>query len=298
VTVTVHDPTRRAGLTRRHPLLCFFALAYGLTWLAWLPYVLSTNAGLGLLPLRIPELLGGTQTLGLVPGAYLGPITSALIVTATAEGRAGLRRWGRRLVRWRVGWPWYAVALLGVPAVLVATTFVLPGAWHHPRLPTAGILLGYLPMLLLQFVTTGVAEEPGWRDFALPRLQQRLGPLGGTLLLGVLWGGWHLPLFLTSWAGWPDVRWYDPVEFVATAVALSIPITWLFNRTGQSLPLVMLLHANVNTVFSLGWPALFPALDAFHDSLHVLLIACALIAVPLIVATRGRLGAGQRPTSR
>jgi hypothetical protein len=145
------------------------------------------------------------------------------------------------------------------------------------------------------------AGQPGQR--VRPSAQQlahhlRVDDGGGTLLLGVLWGGWHLPLFLTAWAGWPHVRWYDPVEFIATAVALSIPITWVFNRTGQSLPLVMLLHSNVNTVFTLAWPTLFPALDAFHDSLRVLLIACALAAVLLLVATRGRLGAGQRPTSR
>lgn len=98
---------------------------------------------------------------------------------------------------------------------------------------------------LVLAITTGLAEEPGWRDFALVRLQDRLGPINGTVPLGVLWGGWHLPLFLSTWGGWPHVLWYEPIEFVGVAIALSFPITWVFNRTGQSLPLVMLLHANV-----------------------------------------------------
>jgi membrane protease YdiL (CAAX protease family) len=293
VTVTAHDLTKRARMgrfVRRYPLVCFFALAYALSWLYWLPFVLAENTGLGVLPLRIPAVLGDTQLLGMLPGSYLGPITAALIVTAIAEGRAGLRRWARRLVRLRVGWRWYLAVLLGVPVVLLATTFVLPGAWADPRLPTAGLLLGYLSTLLVQLITTGLAEEPGWRDFALVRLQDRLGPISGTMLLGVLWGGWHLPLFLSTWGGWPHVLWYEPIEFVGAAIALSFPITWVFNRTGHSLPLVMLLHANVNTVFSVTWFQLFPSLDAFRDSLHVLFIASVLSAVVLSVATRGRLG--------
>lgn len=289
-TVDESNRIRRAGIIRRHPLACFFALAYGLSWLAWLPYVLSANAGLGVLPLRIPAVQGSTQTLGVAPGGYLGPITAALIVTAAVEGGPGLRRWARRLIRWRVGLRWYGVAVLGVPAALIIGTFALPGAWRQVQPPSAAALLGYLPLLLAQFVFTGLAEEPGWRDFALPRIQRRLGPLRGTLLLGVLWGGWHLPLFLTAWAGWPAVRWYDPVEFVAVAVVLSISMTWVFNRTGQSLPLVMLLHAAVNAVFSGIWPEMFPGVDPFRDSLHALLIAATITAAVLIGITRGRLG--------
>jgi membrane protease YdiL (CAAX protease family) len=69
-------------------------------------------------------------------------------------------------------------------------------AWDTVQAPTIALLLAYPPMLLAQLATTGPAEEPGWRDFALPLLQRRFGPLAGTLLLGVLWGAWHLPLFL------------------------------------------------------------------------------------------------------
>jgi membrane protease YdiL (CAAX protease family) len=277
-----------ARLIRRYPLPSFFALAYLLSWLAWLPYVLGRD-GLELLPFHVP----GGQLLGVLPGGYLGPITSALVVTAVTGGRTGLRRWGRRLVRWGVAWWWYPVVILGVPVALVVATFVLPGAWGHLRTPSTAVLAGYLPLLVLQVLTTGVAEEPGWRDFALPRLQGRYGPLVGTLVLGPLWGAWHLPLFLTAWAG-PHVSWVMPVEFMVTAVALSIVMTWLFNRTGESLPLVMVFHASLNTVFSSAWPWMFPTLDPDADSLHALLAVSALLAAVLLVATRGRLGAPRR----
>jgi membrane protease YdiL (CAAX protease family) len=115
-----------------------------------------------------------------VPGAYLGPVTAAFAVTAIADGRAGLARWGRRLVRWRVGARWYLFGLAAVPVVGIAATFAIPGAWADVRLPPATALLLHLPVPALQIVTTGLAEEPGWRDFAQPRLQDRFGPLTGS----------------------------------------------------------------------------------------------------------------------
>lgn len=276
---------------RKRPLLVYFALSYGLTWLCWLPYVLS-ETGLGLLPIRYPEILGSSQTLGLLPGAYLGPITAAFVVTAVVDGRPGLRNWAKRLVRWRVSLRWYLGILLAVPVVAIVAAFPIPGALADFRFPGATVFLMYVPMLIMQFLTTGAAEEPGWRDFAQPRLQARYGPLAGSLILGPLWGAWHLPLFFSEWAGWPDVDWLMVVEFVGSAVLLSIVMTWVFNRTNESLPLIMMFHASVNTVYSLAWDEIFPSLDAFRDSMHALVIGSGVTAVVLLIATRGRLGYG------
>jgi membrane protease YdiL (CAAX protease family) len=282
------DTTGFRGYIRRHALLAFFVLANGLSWLAWLPYILSKN-GLGLIGLRFPEILGTDQVLGVLPGAYLGPVTAAFIVTATANGRAGLRHWADRLVRWRVNWRWYVGILATVPAVVLLVTCVLPGAVQGAHLPGVAVLIGYLPVLVVQFITTAVAEEPGWRDFALPRLQRRHGATLGTVALGLLWGMWHLPLYLTHWGGWPDVAWWQPVEFVAACVPLSLTMTWVFNRTNESLPMVMILHASINTVFSLVWPQMFPQLTS-RDGGHVVLIASTASALVLLAVTRGKLG--------
>ncbi|WP_432827648.1 CPBP family intramembrane glutamic endopeptidase [Dactylosporangium sp. CA-092794] len=277
------------GLVHRFPVVVFFALAFGLSWVAWTPYILS-ESGLGWIPLRFPEVLGTTQFAGVLPGAYLGPLTAAFVVTAAAEGRAGLRHWSRRLVRLRVGWRWYLLVLTAVPAVILLATLALPGSWGHVRAPGVAVLVGYLPLLLVQIVTTAMAEEPGWRDFALPRLQGRFGAVAGTVVLGVLWGCWHLPLFFTEWGGWPHVSWVTPVEFVAGCVPLSLVMTWVFNRTGESLPIVMLLHAGINTTYSLVWSQVFPTLDLQRDSMHAQLIGSTVVALLLIAATRGRLG--------
>lgn len=273
-------------LVRQRPLLSFFLLAYGVSWLAWTPYLLSLD-GFGVLPFRFPELLGDTQLIGIMPGAYLGPLTAAFTVTALTEGRAGLRRWRSRLFRWRVGLRWYVLTLVGFPVVLLAGALVLPGGAASFQLPGAGFLLAYVSMLVIQFLTSGLAEEPGWRDFALHRLQQRHHPLVATVVLGVLWAGWHFPLFLTAWAG----RVADAGllgQFVLLTVGLSVVITWIYNRARQSLPMVILLHATFNTVAGVAQPAFYPTLDTRWSWSPVL--AVGVLAVALVVGTRGRLG--------
>jgi membrane protease YdiL (CAAX protease family) len=280
------------AFVRRHGLVSYYALAYGLSWLAWLPYILSQD-GLGVLDISFPKILGNTQLAGILFGAYLGPLGAAFIVTAISERRPGLRRWVGRLFRWRVGWRWYALALVGVPALLVAGTLaVSPGSAADLRFPPLKLLLVYVPFLLLQMVTTGLAEEPGWRDFALVRHQRLHGPLLGTLILGVLWAGWHLPLFLTAWG--EGAGGFNPMavfQFVAFAVVLSVFITWLFNRTRESLPVVMLAHVSVNNFSSVMFFAVFTTVDPFGPVLNWAgIVGFGAVALALVAATRGRLG--------
>ncbi|MEV4841132.1 type II CAAX endopeptidase family protein [Nonomuraea sp. NPDC049486] len=280
------------GFIRRRPLISFFVLANLMSWAAWTPYILSAT-GLGVLDFTFPSALGGTQILGVLPGAYLGPILAAFIVTAVADGREGVRRWIGRMTKWRVSWVWYVATAVGVPAAIIVSGLALSGG--DIRLPSAVMLVAYLPGLLIQMVTTGLAEEPGWRDFALPRMQRRFGPLGATLVLGPLWGIWHLPLFLSEWGGWPDVTWMRVGEFVAFACVFSVVVTWVFNRTGQSLPLVMLLHVSVNNFMSIMYADVFPSLATAEQASHVTLLAGTTAALVVLVATRGRLGYRPEP---
>jgi membrane protease YdiL (CAAX protease family) len=288
--VSTQNPTlpgRARALIARNPLVSFFTLAFALSWIAWTPYVLG-KTGLGVEPdFDFPEILGTTQLLGVLPGAYLGPILAAFVVTAAAEGRPGLRRWAGRLLKWNVNWRWYAGAILGVPAALVVTSLALIGGEIH--LPSSMVFVALVPGLVLQLVTTGLAEEPGWRDFALPHLQPRFGPLRGTLILGPLWGLWHLPLFFSEWGRWPDVTVWTIVEFVATTTLFSILMTWVFNRSGQSLPIAMLVHTSVNNTMSIAWAELFPGSDS-DDIALTFLVSSGVAAAVVLIATRGRLG--------
>jgi uncharacterized protein len=277
---------RAAALVREHPLVAFFTLALGLSWVAWTPWILSRD-GLGVLAFSFPSVLGTTQLTGMLPGAYLGPLGAAFVVTALTTGRAGLRVWAGRLLRWRVAPRWYAVALLAVPAAVLALGAVASGG--QVRSPGLLVVASYLPFLLLQMLTTGLAEEPGWRDFALPLLQERFGPLGAAAVLGPLWGAWHLPLFLTEWGSWPDVTWGSVVQFVAFSALFNVVIVWLFNRTGQSLPIVMLFHVSLNNTVTVFWAATFPGVGG--DQLQGWLLAgAAVAAAAVVVLTRGRLG--------
>jgi len=165
----------------------------------------------------------------------------------------------------------------------------VPGAFGQARAFPLSPLLGYVPMLALQVVTTAFAEEPGWRDFALPRLQRARGPVLGTVVPGLLWG-WHLPLFLSAWGDYPRASPLQPVVFVGGCVPLSLVMTCVFNLARQSVPVVMLLHASINTTYTLVWPVMFPAVSAAGLGYTVQLVAATLVTLVLLVATRGRRG--------
>src|SRR5690625_5331077 len=218
-SVSTKQPAAWRRVVKRHPMISFFTLALSLSWIAWIPFILSGHS-LGVLDFTVPA----PQLMLMLPGAYLGPIFSAFFVTAIADGRAGVRRWAGRILKWRVRWSWYALAVLGVPLALFLCG--LPFSGGDVQMPPLWVFAVYIPSLLLQFLTTGIAEEPGWRDFALPRMQPYFGPLRGTIILGVIWGIWHLPLYLTSWGGYPHVAWDAPIEFVISCIFISIVMTW------------------------------------------------------------------------
>jgi uncharacterized protein len=288
ITETSHHQTRDAlarpsgpgGFIRRHPLACYFVLAYGISWVAWTPFILS---GHGVGEENFPFPNGPLGQLAIIPGAYLGPLFSAFLVTAIADGRTGLQHWWRRLVRFRVGWYWYALALLGPPVFIELGTLPLPGALAGIHGVPPQVALAYLPALVIQILTTAGATSP------CPAFQRLHGPLVGTLILGPLWAGWHLPLFLTDWAPVRE-NLVAVGEFTLAAVAFSIIVTWVFNRTRFSLPIAILIHAGNNAIFSVAWPGLFPTLDPSWNTLHAFTITYCVLAVLLIAITRGRLG--------
>src|SRR5215217_2290712 len=150
-----------AAWIARHPLTAYFALAFLGTWLVLAPLPLGRSEhGLGLLPLAVP---GGADFLLAQLSTFTGPLLAAVLVTAATEGREGLRQLRRRILRWRVGVQWYLVALLAPLAIFA----------QQPAL----LLTGFLPYVLLFFFLPSLGEEPGWRGFALPRLQAHHGPL-------------------------------------------------------------------------------------------------------------------------
>ena len=258
-----------SALTRRHPMIAFFTLAYGISWA-----ILLVLYGLLGLPAALVILL---QT--------LGPTIAALVMIRVLEGPTGPRRLLARVRIWRVARRFYLFALVGIPVVSILAALVLPGAMVGLGDQSAAKLgIEFLAFIVVGFVSGPLFEEPGWRGFALPHLQNQMGALRGTLLLGTLWAAWHLPQYLVpEWAdqnGGLDATLV--VTFMLMVVAIAPILTWLYNRTSGSLLLVMLAHSSINAALAVFVVA--------TSALNVGLLAFGGLSIVLIVATRGRLG--------
>jgi uncharacterized protein len=240
---------------RQHRLSTFFVLAYVLSWTPWA----FDAAGLSL----------GTS---FFPG---GPLVAALVVIAVAEGGPGFRELGSRLVRWRVGWVWYAVAL-GLPVVLVLATGWVTSWLGAPAPDLSAVVWAdvvlVLALRLVNPLDSAMGEEPGFRGYALPHLQDRLSPLAGATVLGVLTAGWHLPLVLQGSLGWIGLP---------STVVITFLYVWLFNRTGGSLLMPLLFHASQGA-FTFGMLGFAGAdLDRAADVYFGLLVLAVIAVVGL-----------------
>ena len=232
---------------KRHPLFFYFLLAYALTWI--------------LTPLIAISPLYG------LPGLF-APAIAAVLVTHITEGREAVRQLLGRLRIWRVGAQWYLFALafpLPVSAIIMYLG-VLFGAPNQVQLsPVTGLSLVIFMMV--------VGEEIGWRGYALPKLMESQPALQASLVLGILWGLWHLPTFLLP--GLPQSNVPIPAYLLYT-MALSVLFTWLYQHTQGSLLLATLFHGAID-IFGLINPALDP-------SLRWWIMALVYAAAALIVA--------------
>jgi len=280
------DAPRRGikALLARHPLFFFFLFAYAFSWLTWMPLVLSED-GAGLLSYRWP--LGLYVHIAIA--SFVAPFLSAFIMTGITEGREGVGRLLRQLVLWRVGFKWYLFALLGIPAIMVLSVIVLPGALASFQGFASLAPLPFLSLFVYVFFLGGpFGEETGWRGFALPRLQTMHGPLVGSLILGLIWALWHLPIFwVPAWNLPPTIL--NIVMFVIAAIAFTIVMTWVFNNTKGSLLIATLIHASFD-MFMAALNGLFPApiVNDYGSNMPVL-IGFGALALVLVALTRGRL---------
>jgi uncharacterized protein len=253
------------SLIRRYPLVSFFVLAYVLAWIIESPLVF----------LRDTFPAGDPPGLFLVILASNVPSLLAIVLTAIVLGRGALRKLMGRLLIWRVNPLWYLGVVLG-PVALVGGTIALNALLGRPAL-SLGIpsLLGLVIMLaIFIFPGSALGEEIGWRGYALPRLQARMSALSASLLLAPIWALWHLPLWLTGAPGRTPLIY---AAFVVSAFGLSVLLTWVYNSTGGSLLLVVLLHATINLPITL-------LIDALGSRVTVpVLLYFGLMAVAAIV---------------
>jgi CAAX protease family protein len=208
--------------TSRHRLSTFFFLAIAIAWLPW-PFYEA----------------------GISPVAFLpfGPLVAALVVIGLTEGRRGYHTLGSRMIRWRVGWTWWVVAL-GLPlAVLAIATTANVTVWGAPAPVMADIAWGAIAVnFAVRFIdpTDGpMGEEPGFRGYALPQLQRRMPPLASGMVLGIMASLWHLPLVVVGQL---------PAFGLIVTFAITQVYVWLFNHTGGSVLLTLAFHVAQGTI--------------------------------------------------
>lgn len=209
-------------------LINFFALAFGITWALWL--------AAAALPPTVPG-----RALLFLPGTVT-PALVALWLTVSKDGESGRLALLRRVFTWRVSARWYVFALGYMAAIKFAAACIeraLTGEW--PAFGTIPVVLLFLATLVSTPVQAG--EELGWRGYALPRMTAMIGLRWSSIILGVIWAAWHLPLFFIPGI---DVAGQSFLVYVLDVTALSVAFSYLYERTNGSLLLVMLLHAAVN----------------------------------------------------
>lgn len=215
-----HGAARVSVWARRRDLPLYFVLAFLLSWLPWPLVALNPDSS---------------------PMVPFGPLLAAVIAGGLT---GGLGRLFVQLRRWPSSPHWYLIALL-VPVLITGLaaglTVALGGSpVGLPSRPDAGAVIA---TFVATAVLVGLFEEVGWRGYALPRLQQKMAGLPAALWLGVVWALWHLPLLVSDPSGQRPV-----VQFVILVVAQSVVLSWLYNSTSASVPLLILGHAAIDTV--------------------------------------------------
>jgi CAAX protease family protein len=240
------------SVVRRHPVITFFLLAYVLSWTAifWQSFF--------------------------APGV----LVAALIVVSLTEGVAGLRAIGSRLIRWRVSWIWYALAL-GVPLSVTFASIWLNTALGAPVPEIAEFRVWYgLPMAIginiVNPLNAQLPEEASFRGWAQPKLQTTRTPLAATALMAIGVTIWHIPFFVMPQFG------SSPIEATAT-VAVTFWYAWLFNHASGSALLTLIAHATEGAIqTSTLWQ---PGTDTTRMTWLYSLVWC-LVAIGLLVFNR------------
>ena len=282
---------------KRHPVLTYYVLTFAISW------------G-GFLLVGGPGLFSGTswQSDPLFMFAILvmvvGPSIASILLTGLVDGRAGYRGLLSRMLRWRVGACWYAVALLTIPVLsaVVLFTLSLTSPVYLPTIVTTGDKATLLLTGIAFGLMGGFVEELGWTGFAIPRLRKRHSVLTTGLIVGVLWGAWHLLQMLwvgSTSSGALSLAIFLPLYFFFAIVSLTayrVLMVWVYDRTG-SLLVAILMHGSyiLSTLFILG-PHVIEGVSFLNYS-FVLSAALWLVVAVVAVANGGQLSRGENTSA-
>jgi len=241
-------------MTKRYTLPIFFLLTFALTWVMWIPAVfVKANGG--------NSILGPDNPIGQL-GRW-APGIAAILLTGLIAGKGEIGVLLRPLKIWRVNLGWYAFALLFQPVLFLTAKFIdgLFGNSYEVASPLASVtgqapIAFVVPVIVISAIPGAFMEELGWRGFALPQLQAKNTALIASVLLGLVWGIWHIP----SMIFFGQTNALAIVIAVINFIPATILFTWLFNNTKGSLLLVTLFHAS--TQYSSNFLGMIPTQTA------------------------------------
>lgn len=278
----------------RHPASAYFALTFAISWTGVLPTFLASGG--------IHATAESSQRWFIYALAAMlaGPSIAGIVMTAALHGMSGLRALLTRMTMWRVSVWWYAVAILTAPLLMLATLFAL--SLISPAFAPAIFITGDRMTLLLASLgvglSAGIFEEIGWTGFAIPTLRRRCTLLTTGLIVGVLWGAWHM-LTNVLWAasvsaGDMPPSLYLPASIVGVLIgylpAFRVLMVWVYERTGSVL-VAMLMHVSLTTTVI----ALTPTSAGVPLLLGSYAIAATMWVVVAVIAMLNRRRASPRP---
>lgn len=263
----------------------FVLIAYGWTWLFWVPEALLAQ-GLGVAPEAVGGFLGGPFN----PAAW-GPLIAALFVTWRYHGFSGLKALLRRGIALRLGLYWYLVILLIFPLLIGGSLFLattLAGAPLPEMTALQQPIVLPIALVFIFFLGGPLQEEFGWRGYAFEHLRQRYSALLAAIIAGLMWGVWHVPLFFV-----PRQEFYYNRPFwglLLTTTLVGILLAWIYMNTGGSVFAAILGHAMFN------WSNfVFPTLGV--DEAGLILFGLYFLVVIIIVALYGPMTLSRGPRS-
>jgi uncharacterized protein len=257
----------------RSPLLAYFVLSYTFFW----GFLVLVIVILGMLRLQPDALPAWTMSIIVILGSWM-PNLAAVTVTGVLAGRASIRQLLGKFFAYRIATRWYLAALFPFALAFVAAgLYRLAGGTAPGNMGLS--MFFWAGLIILNLLQGATGEEAGWRGFALPRLQKSHGPVKASLILGLIWSFWHLPLWLISGYSGPDLLIYVLV-FSVSMISLTFLLTWLSSKTPNSLIPIVITHfffnASLNLVDARGL-GLVPTLPLFAITAGVYLLTAILV---------------------
>lgn len=257
----------------RRPLLAYFVLSYTFFW----GFLVLIIVILAMLRLRPDALPAWAMPIIVILGSWM-PNLAAVTVTGVLAGREGVRQLLRKFFAYRIAVRWYLVALFPFPLAFVAAgLYRLAGG---ATLGNMGLSVDFWAgLIILNLLQGATGEEAGWRGFALLRLQETHGTVKASLILGLIWSFWHLPLWLLSGYSGLDLLIYV-LAFSVSIISLSFMLTWISSKTPNSLVPIVITHfsfnASLNLVDARGL-GLLPTLPLFAITAGIYLVTAILV---------------------